>query len=832
MARKDAVVPRSTDLDEALDRCLALLERGETLESCVGRFPAHADELRPLLAVAVQIRRVPAPTPTAAGATEGRRRMLEALAQREEAPASLAVRLRAWISTLLRNDVGPVETEQGGEQPDAALYQALDDCLASLKQEGTTVEECLAGYAEYAQYAEYANELRPLLQVAVRIQRMPRPVPSHPASVAGKRRMLEAVERKERPARVVALSQIFSGTWTVIRDRARSTGGALGRLFSQQWTAVRERIRPTGEALSQVFSGTWTVIRDRARSTGDALGRLFSQQWTAIRERIGARGKALSQALSGTWTVVRDRARSTGDALGRLFSRQWTAIREGTRSTGEALSQALSGTWAIVRDRARSTGEILSQRLSRLWTAVRERTRGLTLSDLRPVLQRAAPYALLLSLLVVIVVLIRGWADDVIDQTAVLVQINGAVEVLPEGEETWQSALEGTIIEHGDRIRTGPSAMAMLKLSDGSVTALQDEAALTVARMEARRDGSANVVVLYQWIGETQHRVEPRRDPLSRFQVETSTAVVAVRGTEFTVNVEDSGATRVKVLEGLVRVTAENVTVGVKENEETSVTFRAPPSAPGPIHVPRPTRLPTAVPGDQGESSARQATAPSPTTADQTDEPASPPELGEPRPPRSTSAPDASDPSEAPATVVRSTEEPATPTPTPGSPSERPEPTRAPATTRPRPTLPSTPTPTATPTPTPTRTPTPTDTPTPTPTDTPTPTRTPTPTPTDTPTPTRTPTPTPTDTPTSTHTPTPTPTDTPTPTRTPTPTPTDTPPPTPTRTPTPTPADIPSPTPTTESTPVSPQESDATLTPSPTATSTAVPTPTPTVPSP
>jgi hypothetical protein len=790
MTGKDAVVPGSTDLDEALDSCLALLERGETLESCVGRFPEHAGDLRPLLEVAVEIRRVPAPTPTAAGATAGKRRMVGALATRQEEPASLVGRLRAWISTLLEKVVGSVEPDQGGNQPDGALHQALDDCLTSLKREGTTVEACLADHAEYA---EYASELRPLLQVALSVQRMPGPMPSHAASVAGKRRMLEAVQRKQRPARVVALL-------AVIRDRASSTADALGRLFSQQWTAIRERIRPTGEALSQALSGTWAVIRDRARSTGDALGRLFSQQWTAIRERIRPIGEALSQALSGTWAVIRDRARSTGDALGRLFSQQWTAIRE----------------------RIRPTGEALSQRLSRQWTAVRERTSGLTLSDLRPVLQRAAPYALLLSLLVVIVVLLQGRADDVIDQTATLVQIDGAVEVLPTGEETWQSVAEGAVIEQGDRIRTGPSATAMLKLFDGSVTALQDEAELTVARMEARRDGLGKVVVLYQWIGETQHRVEPRRDPSSRFQVETSTAVVAVRGTEFTVNVEDSGTTEVKVLEGLVRVTAQNVTVGVRENEETSVTFREPPSAPGPIRVPRPTRLPTAVPGDQGESSARQATTPSPTTADQKDRPIPSPELGEPRPPRSTSAPDASDPSEAPATVVRSTEEPPTPTLTPRSPRDRPEPTRAPATTRPRPTLPATPTDTPTPTPTdtPTPTPTPTDTPTPTPTDTPTPTPTNTPTPT----PTDTPTPTPTDTPT----PTPTDTPTPTPTDTPTPTPTNTPSPAPTRTPTPTPADIPSPTPTPASTPVSSQESDPTLAPTPTTTSTAAPTAVPT----
>jgi hypothetical protein len=734
---KDAVGPRSTDLDEALDRSLALLERGETLEGCVSRFPEHAGDLRPLLEVAVEVRRVPAPTPTTAGVTEGKRRMLEALAQREEAPASLPARLRAWISTLFRNDAAPVQPEQDVEGADSALYQALDDSLTSLEQEGITVEDCLT------RYAEYADELRPLLQVASRVQSVPRPQPSQAASVAGKRRMLEAVKQRQRPARVVVFSQALLEYWPVIRGQARSSADALSRLFSRQWTAIRERMRSTAEALSQGLSATWTVIRDRARSSTRALSRLFSRQWTASHERM--------------------------------------------RSTAEALSQALSATWTVIRDRARSSGETLSQRLSQQWTAIRERTRGLTLSDLRPVLQRAVPYALLLSLLVVIVLFVRGRADDVIDQTAALARIDGMVEVLPAGEETWQSVAEGAVIEQGDRIRTGPSAIAMLKLFDGSVTALQNETELSVARMEAQRDGSAKVVVLYQWIGETHHRVEPLRDPMSRFQIETATAVAAVQGTEFTIGVKGDGATEVKVLEGFVRVTAQNVTVGVKENEETSVTFREPPSTPGPIHVPRPTRLPTAVPGDQGESSARQPTTPSPTTADQKDEPMSSPELGQPRPPRSTSAPDASDPSEVPATVVRSTEEPATPTLTPRSAHDRPTPTSVPSTPRPRPTLPPTDVPRPTPLPTGTPSPVPTRTPTPTPTDTP----------------------------------------SPAPTRTPTPTPTDTPSPMPTRTPTPTPADMPSPTPTPEPTPVSPLGSDATPTPASTAVPTSTPLPSP-----
>jgi hypothetical protein len=91
------------DLDTALDRCLALLRDGESIEGCLGRYPEYADELRPLLELVIQVGQVitPAPSPTARAA--GERRMLDALAQRGERqaqahPAGLC--LRRWLRSL------------------------------------------------------------------------------------------------------------------------------------------------------------------------------------------------------------------------------------------------------------------------------------------------------------------------------------------------------------------------------------------------------------------------------------------------------------------------------------------------------------------------------------------------------------------------------------------------------------------------------------------------------------------------------------------------------------------------------------------------------------
>lgn len=100
MAGKDRLRSRTTELDEALDKSLALLARGKTPEDCLDRFPERAQELRPLLEVAAQISRVPLPIPPSTDGAKGKQRMLDALVQKKAAQPGLGARLSAWIESL------------------------------------------------------------------------------------------------------------------------------------------------------------------------------------------------------------------------------------------------------------------------------------------------------------------------------------------------------------------------------------------------------------------------------------------------------------------------------------------------------------------------------------------------------------------------------------------------------------------------------------------------------------------------------------------------------------------------------------------------------------
>ena len=78
---------------------------------------------------------------------------------------------------------------------DRQFSDVLDECLTLLTEDGVSVEACLA------RYPEHAAELRPLLEMAVEMRRMPRPKPRRAAVDAGKERMLAAVcERNQERA--------------------------------------------------------------------------------------------------------------------------------------------------------------------------------------------------------------------------------------------------------------------------------------------------------------------------------------------------------------------------------------------------------------------------------------------------------------------------------------------------------------------------------------------------------------------------------------------------------------------------------------------------------
>jgi hypothetical protein len=142
---------------------------------------------------------------------------------------------------------------------------------------------------------------------------------------------------------------------------------------------------------------------------------------------------------------------------------------------------------------------------------------------------------------------------------ATVTERSGIVEISRAQESTWKNVMVGTVLKNGDWVRTGSNGQAKIGFKDGSYLILGSDSSFTVAGVgdptfwNLMRGKYYFVVhLLQQWI-------------LKKFEVRTPNVAVAIRGTEFTVEVAGDNATTVTILKGTVdvqdRTSGSNATI-------------------------------------------------------------------------------------------------------------------------------------------------------------------------------------------------------------------------------------------------------------------------------
>jgi hypothetical protein len=134
----------------------------------------------------------------------------------------------------------------------------------------------------------------------------------------------------------------------------------------------------------------------------------------------------------------------------------------------------------------------------------------------------------------------------------------GNVSVMKAGTGSWAEAQVGMCLEVGDSIKTGDSSSAEITFLDGTTIELQAGTEIEVASL-ATTDTDSTTIVLEQTIGSIIFRVTKVIDPASRYEVETPTGAVAVRGSAAQVSVTEDGTTRACNLEGDIWAIAQGV---------------------------------------------------------------------------------------------------------------------------------------------------------------------------------------------------------------------------------------------------------------------------------
>ena len=126
-----------------------------------------------------------------------------------------------------------------------------------------------------------------------------------------------------------------------------------------------------------------------------------------------------------------------------------------------------------------------------------------------------------------------------------------------KGAAQWQQGTQqgvaqaGMAVPVGMELRTGKGARLRLRCPDGSVLVMAEQSQLQVEHFEAEA-GQARLASFLLSLGLLGQKVAPA--PGGHWQVRTPSAVTAVRGTEFLVEVDGRQATQVHVLSGEVAV--------------------------------------------------------------------------------------------------------------------------------------------------------------------------------------------------------------------------------------------------------------------------------------
>lgn len=191
--------------------------------------------------------------------------------------------------------------------------------------------------------------------------------------------------------------------------------------------------------------------------------------------------------------------------------------------------------------------------------------------------------ALVLSLLFIVLVTAGSYLaiTQHIWTTAQVMAASGTLQSSPDEQPyRWHTIQPGERISEGERIRTAMDATAQLRFPDGSQIALAPQSEISLVEIKRSWNGQVEIE-LSQYSGETQNDVIPFTDGDSRYQVNTSSGIVNVRGTSFGVIVDPaSGTALFSVSKGSIWVASGSETVLVEVGQATKTKPDMTPNTP------------------------------------------------------------------------------------------------------------------------------------------------------------------------------------------------------------------------------------------------------------
>jgi len=140
--------------------------------------------------------------------------------------------------------------------------------------------------------------------------------------------------------------------------------------------------------------------------------------------------------------------------------------------------------------------------------------------------------------------------------------LSPAADLQRQADSSFEPVSGSTEVPAGSVIRTSDTGVAQISYGDGSLTRIGPDTTYALTTLQIA--GGGRQIVGRLDIGQTFHRVTKVSGSDSRFEVQTSKAIAAVRGTAFSVRCLTRVTCEVAVSEGIVAViTPDGVSVDV-----------------------------------------------------------------------------------------------------------------------------------------------------------------------------------------------------------------------------------------------------------------------------
>ncbi|RKZ99254.1 MAG: LysM motif protein [Gammaproteobacteria bacterium] len=164
---------------------------------------------------------------------------------------------------------------------------------------------------------------------------------------------------------------------------------------------------------------------------------------------------------------------------------------------------------------------------------------------------------------------------------AEIFSVQGNAELFQANGNVQKELAPGTLIQLGDRLRSGHNSSVAIKFADNTILTLHSDSTIRFDHLSAH--GSTGMVDsrLHLLKGRLDTRVKPAQGPGSRFEIQTPSAISAVRGTEYRASViPEIKSSNIEVLKGKVAVSGAKKKKLIKAGYGTQVAEGKPPIAP------------------------------------------------------------------------------------------------------------------------------------------------------------------------------------------------------------------------------------------------------------